>query len=194
MNPRPIRTAQQAVSTALLLERQGTYHLGATDADAARLVFDCTSFAMRHCYGVPGHRPGYNRGWGTDWSTGESSTCEDDINSNSAIEDAMHGQDLFIPVTGRPFPGDIMAYPTIRLPGRTDPWVGHAAIVVAVDRARASWDWARPDFSLLDMMECHGPNNTTPAIRRATGVVFSAHSVSWPRPQHRSWLLRVRPN
>lgn len=193
MNPRPIRSASQAVLMAMSLERQGMYKLGASDADAARLVFDCTSFSMRHCFGIPGHRPGYNRGWGVDWCNGETATCEDDINSNSAIEDAQHDRDLFEVASGPPRPGDIMAYPTIRLPGKAEPWVGHAAIVVGVDRARHNWDWARPDFSLLDMVECHGPNGTTPAIRRVPGMVFMAHNSSWPKPQHRSWLLRVRP-
>ena len=194
MIPRPKNAAATAVSYALSLVGKGTYHLGARDADAANLVFDCTSFCMRYCYGIAGHRPGYNRGWGVDWCTGQTATVEDDLNSNSAIEDALHARDLFEVVMGPPLPGDIMAYPTIRIPGQTaGPWIGHAAICVDVSRARHNWDPHRPAFGLLDMVECHGPNGLTPAIRRTTGAVFDRHSVTWPKAYHRSWLLRVRP-
>lgn len=191
MNPRPRRAAPPAALEALGLVGKGVYKLGALDSEASRLIFDCTSFSIRHCYGIPGHRSGYNAGWGTDWCTGESATVEDDINSNSAIEDALHGQDLFELALGPPRMGDILAYPTIHLRGSE--FVGHAAICVGIDRARGNWDSMRPQFSLLDMVECHGPNRTTPAIRRTDGAVFDRHSTTWPKPQHRSWLLRVRP-
>ena len=192
MTPRPLVAARDAVTRALALIGQGTYKLGALDSDAVNAVFDCTSFCMRYCYGIPGHRPGYNTGWGTDWCTGQTATVEDDLNSNSAIEDALHARDLFEAVTGAPRVGDILAYPTIRITG-SGPWIGHAAICVEVARAKWNWDPQRPAFSLLDMVECHGPDGTTPAIRRTTGGVFDRHSVTWPKLQHRSWLLRVRP-
>lgn len=194
MNPRPMAQAAGAVAEALRWIGKGTYKLGALDSDAKLGVFDCTSFAMRHCFGIAGHRPGFNKGWGVDWCTGETATVVDDINSNSAIEDALHWQDLFQVATGAPHIGDILAYPTIHLPGSdAGPWIGHAAICVDVSRAAGRWDWAMPRFDLLDMVECHGPNGTTPAIRRTTGLVFDKHSITWPKPQHRSWLLRVRP-
>lgn len=193
MNPRPRVAARDAVIRALSLVGQGTYKLGALDSDAVNAVFDCTSFCMRYCYGIPGHRPGYNTGWGSDWCTGTTSTVEHDLNSNSAIEDALHARDLFEVVVGRPEVGDILAYPTITITGASGgPWIGHAAICVDVTRARGNWDPMRPAFTLLDMVECHGPNGITPAIRRTNGAVFDRHSVTWPKPQHRSWLLRVK--
>lgn len=189
---RPKYTAAEAVERARKLIGAGTYKLGALDQDADRLVFDCTSFCMRYAYGLDGHRPGYNRGWGEDWCTGATATVVDDINSNSAIEDAMHARELFELVVGEPRIGDIIAAPTIRIPAQEQPWIGHGVIVVGMARARHRWDPQAPEFSLLDVLECRGPNDRNPAIRYTTGEWFDGRRRTWPKVEHRPWLLRVR--
>lgn len=190
---RPKYGPAEAVQRCLKLIGAGTYKLGALDEDADRLVFDCTSFCMRYAYGLDGHRPGFNRDWKADWMTGTTATVVDDINSNSAIENALFGNgELFQLVTGAPQVGDIIAAPTIHLPGHAEPWIGHGVIVTNVDRARGHWDPQWPEFALLDVAECHGPNGTHPAIRMNNGTYFDGWRAKWPKVQHRSWLLRVR--
>lgn len=190
---RPSRSAIRALLEATALVGKGTYHLGATDNNAALGIFDCNSFAVRYCFGLPGHRPGYNRGWSADAAFPDGASVVDDINSNSLIEDAYHRQDLaFIPA-GEPQTGDLLAYPTIHLPGSgAGPWIGHVAIVASCARARA-WNPMEPDYSLLDIIECVGPNGNHPAIRRSNGGVFDHHSLIWSKPQHMSRLLRIIP-
>lgn len=190
---RPKYSAADAVARCAKLIGDGTYKLGALDEEADALVFDCTSFCIRYGYGLDGHRPGYNRGWKEDWCTGATSTVVDDINSNSAVEDARCGaRELFELVTGAPRLGDIIAAPTIRLDGHPDPWIGHAVIVSGIDRAERRWDPFDPQFALLDVIECRGPNKRNPAIRATNGTWFDARGMDWPKVQHRPWLLRVR--
>jgi hypothetical protein len=184
--PRPGATAAEAVSRAWSLLGRGTYLWGADDAAAEHLVFDCFRYAVNYCYRIPTHRPGYNQG---GWAT-----VSDDTNSNSAIEDAKHRRDLFELVADLPREGDIIAYPTIRLPGvDAGPWPGHAVIVTGVSRTFVGWDPAKPVFRNLDILECVGPNGNHPAIRRSTGQGIDQHNETWSKPEHRAYLLRVRP-
>lgn len=190
---RPRYTVAEAIERARKLIGAGTYKLGALDSEVDDLVFDCTSFCLRHAFGLDGHRPGYNRDWKVDWCTGTTSSVVDDLNSNSAIEDAFHGRELFELVVGPPLPGDIIAAPTIRLgESIVGPWIGHAAIVSNVDRAKHKWDPMRPQFALLDVIECRGPDGRHPAIRQSNGTWFDERSLTWPKVNHRAWLLRVR--
>jgi hypothetical protein len=195
-------TPGEAVARALsLVGRSGQYELGTGDyrpaasgtrddlpwtetAGAAR-GSDCAGFALSWCYRIPRHRPGLNVG---PWST-----CADDLDCNSAIEDADHAQDLFVRATGAVRPGDLLAYPTIRLPdypGRH--WIGHVAIVTGIVRA-AAFDLARPDYSLLDVAQCCGPNGRAPAVIASDGAIWNHHDHLWPLPQHRTVVLRARP-
>lgn len=189
---RPKFTAAEALERCKRLIGAGTYRLGALDQEADQLVFDCTSFCLRHAYGIDGHRPGYNRDWREDWCTGATSTVADDVNSNSAVEDAMHARDLFELVVGAPQVGDIIAAPTIRLASHPEPFIGHGVIVFGVERAHRKWDPSRPTFALLDVIECRGPNGRNPAIRATNGTWFDERAQTWPKVQHRPWLLRVR--
>jgi len=191
--PRPGRTAQQAAAEALSLVGTGRYKLGALDSEATASIYDCSSFAIRHCYKLPGHRPGFNRGWKPDANFPQGATVVDDINTNSAIEDAFHEQELFELVRDDPRVGDLLAYPTIRIPGiKAGPWIGHVLICVGTGRVR-SWDPTKPKFSLLDVVECHGPNGTLRAIRKNTGAMVDSHNATWPKVNHRGHLLRVKP-
>ncbi len=190
--PRPARSATRAVAEARSLVGSGTYKLGARDRDAELGIYDCSSFAIRHCYGLPGHRMGFNRGWKANATHPGGASVVDDINSNSAIEDAHYTKELFELVTDDPREGDLLAYPTIRLMGHPRPWIGHVLICSGVGRVR-NWNPARPVFSQLDAIECRGPDGRTRAIRTTTGAGVDLHNSTWPKPHHRGYLLRVKP-
>lgn len=180
--PRPLHPADAAVRHALAMVGRGVYQLGAGDLESNNDdPRDCFGFAFCECYGVRRHRPGFNVG---PWAT-----VADDLNCNSAIEDADHARELFVRAD-RPQPGDLLAYPTIRLAGHPQPWIGHVAIVVDVARA-AAWDPTCPDWSLLGVVQCCGPDGRRPGILRTDASHWNAHDATWPKPEHRSALLRV---
>ena len=147
---------------------------------------DCR-VAFLWCYKVPAERPGYNRG---PWAT-----VADCINYNSLIEDAEHGRDLVELVTDAPLEGDVIAYPTITIVSKENGvdvdhrFIGHGAIVVDVSR----WNPDAPRFADLDIVQVRGPAARKPAAILSDGSVFDEHTAKWPKPQHRSKLLRVRP-
>lgn len=200
MTPRPCSPAE-AVQRALdWIDKPGVYWLGAgnyhpffaggklvdapwTSAPDGQPASDCR-FAVLFCYKLFAHRPTFNAG---PWAT-----VADDINYNSAIEDAEHAQELFVPVSGPPMPGDIICYPTFRIAGEQYPHIGHGAIVLSVARA-AAFDPTAPSYSMLDIAHCHGPPMRGPAITRSTGALFDLHSTNWPQPGRKSRLLRLVP-
>jgi len=142
---------------------------------------DCAGFAISWCYKLPRHRPGYNHG---AWAS-----VEDDLNCNSAIEDAEHARELFT-LASAPQPGDLITYPTIRLAGHV--FIGHVCIVINTTRA-LSFQFDAPDYSLLDVVHCHGGNGRKPACTTSDGAIWNQHDHVWPKPQHRSRLLRAVP-
>jgi hypothetical protein len=179
-----------AVTVARSLIGHMTYWLGTGDCDTPKDGrSDCFGFAFCRCYGVKRHRPGFNRGWLDD--NGRSPSIIDDLNCNSAIEDADHRRELFVRAP-RPELGDLLAYPTIHLLGQPKSWVGHIAIVIGVTRA-LEWDAAAPDWSMLDVAQCSGPDGRTPGVTATTGAHWNEHDRMWPKPEHRSALLRVVP-
>ncbi len=141
---------------------------------------DCCGFAINWCYQIVRHRPGFNVG---PWSS-----VSDDINCNSAIEDADHAQDLF-ERCDTPFPGALIAYPTIRILSHV--FVGHVAIVTGINRVGA-WDATAPNWTLLDVAQCCGPNGRGPAVIKSDGAIWSHHDTMWPKPEHRTVMLRVK--
>lgn len=175
-----------SVAEALNIARSavGTseYWLGTGDA-ATPLGgrFDCFGFAFNKCYGVRRHRPGFNSG---PWAT-----VSDDLNCNSAIEDAQHKQELFQEVTlGPVLPGDLLVYPSFYLKdaaGGTHKYIGHIAIVNAV-----------PDkfihYSDLTVIQCCGPNGRKPGILHTSGAHWDQHDHVWPKPEHRTRILRPK--
>jgi hypothetical protein len=200
--PRPCSAAEAVARALSIVGKGGQYELGTGDYrpqptfpgapdvdlpwttnDLGARGSDCAGFAGCWCYKLPRHRPGYNRG---PWST-----CSDDLNCNSKLEDARHGRDLFAVVTDAPQPGDILAYPTIYLPGHP-PFCGHECIVVGVSRA-AAFDISKPDWSLLDVAQCCGPNGRAPAVVASDGSIWNQHDHLWPKPEHRSELIRALP-
>lgn len=145
---------------------------------------DCAGFVV-WCYRLPRHRPGFNKG---PWAT-----VADDLNCNSMLEDAAHQRELFEPCE-RPEVGCMLAYPTIRIwSGLTrKTFIGHICIVVGVARC-FEWDPTNPDYSSLDVLHCHGGNGRVPAVTPATGAIWDMHDERWPKPQHRTGMIRVKP-
>ncbi len=182
--PRPRYTAEQAVAQARALVGRGVYQLGTGDIDTRYDdPRDCFGFAFCEVYGVRRHRPGFNHG---PWASVES-----DINCNSAIEDADHAGELFERVD-TPAPGVLLTYPTIRLVGYPQPFIGHVGIVVSVARC-IEWDPEFPTYAMLDVVHCHGPNGRRPGIAATDGAVWGHHDQNWPKPEHRTAMLRVKP-
>lgn len=183
-----MNTPQKAVEIALSQVGRGIYQLGTGDAtDHPDDPSDCAGFAINRCYGLRRHRPGFNHG---AWAS-----VEDDINCNSAIEDAEHKQELFLPVWDGvmayddPHPGDLITYPTFRLPGHAHPWIGHIAIVTSVP---AEWDWGLSPWRDLGIVQCCGPNGRRPGIIAGTAGHWDLHDSQWPKPEHRTRLIRVK--
>lgn len=191
-------SAAEAVERALsLVGKGGQYVLGTGDHVGEGLPpwttrdgvsgSDCAGFAMCWAYKLRRHRKGFNVG---SWAT-----VSDDLNCNSAIEDARHERDLFELVTGAPQPGDLVTYPTFKLvgiDGQTRTFIGHVGIVTSVTRV-LEWDPATPQYELLDVVQCKGPNGRKPAVVATDGSLWAHHDTVWPKPQHRTVLLRVRP-
>jgi hypothetical protein len=187
-----MNTDQRAVDIALSLVGTGTYWLGTGDCDTLRGgKSDCAGFAINKCYNIRRHRPGFNRG---PWST-----VEDDINCNSAIEDALHKQELFQPVEFRYTaeggaidvqPGDLLTYPTIHLRdahGEGHTFIGHVGIIIDLPK---NWSLARDGWSALTVVQCRGPNGATPGIVQTTGKHWDEHDANWPK--NRSVVIRPR--
>ncbi|HET7505976.1 MAG TPA: peptidoglycan-binding domain-containing protein [Kofleriaceae bacterium] len=200
--PRPCTVAEAIARARSMINKGGQYQLGTGDyrprtvdnvmvdepwttSNSGAPGSDCAGFALSWCYKIPRHRPGFNSG---SWAT-----VSDDLNCNSAIEDADHARDLFVRATGPVVPGDLVTYPTITLPDHPGmQWIGHVGIVIGVDRA-GGFDLARPDYSLLDIAQCHGPNGRSPAVTSGDGSVWNQHDHQWPKPQHRTVVLRAKP-
>lgn len=135
------------------------------------------------CYRVKRHRPGYNAG---PWST-----VVDHQNCDSAIEDAEHEQDLWVPVEDGPRLGDILVWPSIYVRGERRR-IGHVALLESVARC-AEWDWSAPSWELLDVIHVCGGNGRRPAAVRATGAAWAGRDrvLGEVYPEHRSRILRI---
>lgn len=199
IEPRPCSATEAVERAKRMINNGGQYELGTGDyrprfvgqlidlpwtENGGPVGSDCAGFAMCWAYKIQRHRPGYNHG---AWSS-----VSDDINCNSGIEDADHARDLFVRVTGAPVAGDLLVYPTIRLPGHPMPWIGHVAIVIGTTRADA-FDPAAPQYRLLDVAQCAGPNGRSPAVIGTDGSIWDHHDRDWPKPEHRTVILRAVP-
>lgn len=173
------RSAEEAVTVALNLVGSGVYQLGTGNNNTpVGGKSDCAGFAICKCYDLVRHRPGFNVG---PWAT-----VSDDLNCNSAIEDAEHKRELF-DLAESPKRGDLLAYPTFWSKGKR--FIGHIAIVVGVPVEWVS-SWSR--WAELDVVQCAGPNGRKPGIVLTNASHWDWHDRTWPKPQHRSKLLRVK--
>jgi hypothetical protein len=165
------------------------YVLGTGDRDGCttrkdgKRGMDCSGAAQSFAYKVKRHRPGYNRG---KWAT-----VTDDINTNSGIEDAEHGQEIWRIVgdDADVLPGDLFAYPTIyiKVDGELKKFIGHAQMAVKVPQG-----WRRKDgFAKVTVAHCHGPTDRRPGVTLDNGGACDRHDAKWAKPEHRTRILRV---
>lgn len=146
-----------------------------------KLGSDCAGFAICWAWKLRRHRPGFNVG---SWAS-----VSDDINCNSALEDGLHKQELFVtlPENTCVQPGDLITYPTIYLPKVKNPFIGHVGIIEVVPIGFKYGDW-----SALSIIQCHGPNGRAPAVRRTDGTVWEKHDESWGKLEHRTRVVRPK--
>jgi hypothetical protein len=177
-----MNTPEMAVSFARQRINTGTYWLGTGDCDTPLGGrSDCFGFAFNFCYGIRRHRPGFNAG---PWAS-----VSDDLNCNSAIEDAQHKQELFteVPDLANVQLGDLLAYPTFRLRdehGVPHQYIGHICIVDYIPKNGARY------YGDLGVVQCCGPNGHQPGIIGTDGSHWDQHNHVWPLPQHRTHILR----
>lgn len=195
--PRPCSAAEAVARALSLVGKGGSYVLGTGDYTPIRgnepirdepwtyrdgiKGSDCAGFALSWCYRIKRHRPGYNRG---SWAT-----VTDDLNCNSAIEDAEHGRELFELVTGPIQPGDLLTYPTFKAGILGKRFIGHVGIVTGVSR----WNGQPGRYDLLDVAQCCGPNGRSPAVLATDGHVWAHHDAVWPQPSRQTRVLRAIP-
>lgn len=160
---------------------------------------DCWG-AIKFAFALVGHRPGFNTS--LKRSKFDILDVTDDINSNSAIGDARTKQELFVELKHDDViqVGDILTYPTIMLPNkeRTDwlrdedgdvlRWIGHGQLVKSPGGARVG-----SQYSGIEVIQCYGPNNRRPAIRITDASAMDKHDERWPKPEHRTTVLRIHP-
>lgn len=178
-------TPEEAVKLAEALVGTGIYRLGTGDCDTPVGDYsDCAGFAICRCYSIRRHRPGFNKG---AWAS-----VEDDINCNSAIEDADHKRELFERVL-RPEPGCLLTYPTIVLDKDHAKfrYIGHVAIVVGVP---AEWDARVSRYAELTVVQCCGPNGHYPGIVKTNAAHWDVHDKVWPKAEHKTAMLRIKNN
>lgn len=185
--PVPCSPAEAAGRALVIVGRPEPYVLGAGDytGKSPDLPFtqprgivgcDCWGLAGAWAYKLPRHRPGFNRG---AWST-----VSDDINCDSAIEDAEHRQDLF-ELAQSPAVGDLLVYPSIRGPDRKRIRIGHVGIITGVP---AEWDPATPQYELVEVVQCQA--SIRPAIMRGPGRTW-ANKSQFRGLRDDSWRTRI---
>ncbi len=140
---------------------------------------DCWGFAGAWCYMLKRHRKGFNKG---PWAT-----VSDDINCDSAIEQAEHPQatDRLFEVIERAEPGCLLVMPSVRDPKtRKRIRIGHVWFVYDVP---AEWDTSKPQYELLDTIQCQA--SSRPAIKRGPGP--SKDGRTFRGVTNDAWRLRL---
>ena len=201
--PRPC-SALEARERLLSLVGQGTYVYGTGDYrpkviggklvdkpwtthESGLVGSDCAGVAICWAYMLRRHRPGFARGRAVGFDD-----VDDDINCNSAIEDALTARELFEVVT-TPAIGVILAYPSFSIKdadGEVHQFIGHCAGVVSIDRC-LEWNPLEPDYSLLDIVQCRGGTGRKPGVIRSDASLFDHHDAKWSQPARRTVMLRA---
>lgn len=174
--------AEEAVARARkALTQGGEYKLGAGDYRRSWTnpwtgtppASDCSGFAISWCWRIPRYRPGF----------GSQRSVVDWVNSDSAIDDARHRQELFAEVF-HPRPGDLIAYPSVRINGKR--LIGHVGLV---EHVPDNWLLDRSKWAELTIIQCKGPTGRKPAVIRTDGSLWDRRDAKWPKPEHRTVLL-----
>lgn len=152
---------------------------------------DCWGL-IRFAYKLRGHRPGYAPGR-VPAPYRDQSDVDDDINSNSAIEDALTTRELFeIVPHGEPLrDGDVLTYATIRImgaDGELHTFIGHGQLVHAPRGVLAGGP-----YTPATVVQCFGGNDRKPAIMVTDAHAMDRHDQQWPKEGHRTQVLRVVP-
>lgn len=170
--------------------------LGVVGSDCAGAI--CYAYALRR------RRLGFNKFPYTRWDILD---VEDDLNTNSMIGDATHRQELFtiVPAGDALHVGDVLAYPTIMLTvttgvapmrhtdwlrdddGNIRKWIGHCQLVKTPNGVVAGGLYTH-----AEVLQCYGPNDRRPAIRVTDAHAMDAHDHTWPKPEHRTRVLRLK--
>ncbi len=169
--PRPCLPAEAVSRALLLVGRPEIYVLGTGTyqprphedlpftRNARGYGCDCWGLAGSWCFRLPRHRMGYNKG---PWAT-----VTDDINTDSAIEQAEHptAKDRLWEVVDRPALGDLLVYPSIRDKAGKRIRIGHVGIITGLC---AEWDPKAPQYGLLEVVQCQASRK--PAIMKGPGT------------------------
>ncbi len=162
---------------------------------------DCVGLAVARARQIARHRLGFNKdlarklltlGYSPELANAYAYVLdvEDDVNTTSLISDALADQDLvrIVGATEMPEPGDVVAYPTVKLPDHPGKsWEGHIGGITGVD---PKFDPAKPDYRLLQTVQCRGPNGRDPGVDAMDGLYFQEHAETWPLPYHTTRILR----
>lgn len=179
ITPPTVKTGEEAVQRAYRYANHGIYMLGTGDSDYSGGASDCAGYAINYCWGLKRHQPGFNVG---SWAT-----ISDDINTDSAIEDCEHGQQLF-QFADYPKRGDLLIYKTIHLAGHR-PWIGHVGIITNVP---TGWIWQSGNYHRLGVIQCRGPNGARPGIICSDGSVWDHHDSNWRIDQASGAVMHER--
>lgn len=180
-----MKTRQEALVRARAIMGTGGYRLGGTDLpkpDPGRpgkyllgWLMDCIG-AVLWAYDIPRHRPGFNRG--------AFATVSDDINTDSAIQDSRHAQEMFQEVAPEAIQmGDLVIYESDHAHGVR--W-GHVGLIASVTAV------VRPGFRAtrrVRVLQCHGPDGARMLVE--TGLdIFQLHTQR--HPHNPSLYLRIK--
>lgn len=173
-----------AVARATRYVNKGVYKLGTGDWNFSGGESDCFGFACCYAWDIKRHRPGFNNG---PWAT-----VSDDLNCDSALEDAAHKQELFH-FPERVMRGDLLVYRTIPAKVTADgkkhgPWIGHVGLI---ERVPPDWVPGVGKWHELGIIQCCGPNGRNPGIIRTDGSIWDHHDATWGSPDHPERLSLV---
>ena len=153
--------------------------------------YDCAGAAQCEAYKLKRHRPGFASGR-VPVEYRDQSDVDDDINTNSAIEDSLTKRELYEQVLEAPvLPGDLIMYATLRIKahdGELHTFIGHVLMIKTVPDGWMSAD----GFHRLRVLQCCGPNGRRPAVIETDGSSIDRHNANWPKPAHRAVIVRVK--
>lgn len=195
MTDRPLPAAEASKRMRSLVGEDVPYWLGTGDADGPTTRdgvtgYDCAGAAICYAYQLKRHRPGFAHGQlPPEWA--KFADVEDDINTNSAIKDALLNQDLFrfVPEGELLVSADLIMYPTIRIhdaDGDLHTFIGHCQMILIGNMVRSGGPYTNALIA-----HCHGPNGRRPAVTITDGHVMDRHDEAWPRVWSKAWALRV---